>query len=382
MSSVECLREFVNERLAAAVEDIFGAFRKTVVEYEEEIKRQRRLLDLVWKPQIKLHRIELLQQHVCKEEILVDQQLCNQNQNSSVDQEDPDPPQIREEKDGGQLVLKQESDTVMLYEINHHSEPEPTWEHQLLSNNSHAAGSQDQKGGKRGGSGSTRNAEPEPKTMHHAGRSHSNDIKSCTVSVSNILSVHTESGTKYFKCDTCGKDFKYKSQFFIHQKVHTGERPYCCNTCGKRFSRKGCLKCHMTTHTGEKPYTCQTCCKDFRSKSDFIIHQRTHTGEKPYSCKTCGKRLSSKTTLKRHMITHTGERPYLCKTCGKSLSCKTTLKMHMIIHTGERPYLCKICGKGFIEIPRLKRHLGTHTGERKTFSLMSDWKRHTGTHTG
>ncbi len=57
MSSVDCLREFVKERLTAAVEEIFGVFQKTIVDYEEEIDRQRRLLDIVWKPEIKLHRI-------------------------------------------------------------------------------------------------------------------------------------------------------------------------------------------------------------------------------------------------------------------------------------------------------------------------------------
>ena len=59
MSSVESLREFVNERLTAAAEEIFRVFKQTVVEYEEEIDRQRRLLDIVLKPEIKLHRTGL-----------------------------------------------------------------------------------------------------------------------------------------------------------------------------------------------------------------------------------------------------------------------------------------------------------------------------------
>ena len=59
MSSSEGLREFVNERLTAAAEEIFRVFNKTVVEYEKEIDRQRRLLDIIWKPEIKLHPIGL-----------------------------------------------------------------------------------------------------------------------------------------------------------------------------------------------------------------------------------------------------------------------------------------------------------------------------------
>ncbi len=57
MSSVECLRQFVSQRLTAAAEEIFGVFKQTIVQYEEEINRQRRLLEIVWKPEIKLHRI-------------------------------------------------------------------------------------------------------------------------------------------------------------------------------------------------------------------------------------------------------------------------------------------------------------------------------------
>ena len=59
MSSSDGLREFVNERLTAAAEEIFRVFIKTVVEYEKEIDRQRRLLDIIWKPEIKLHPIGL-----------------------------------------------------------------------------------------------------------------------------------------------------------------------------------------------------------------------------------------------------------------------------------------------------------------------------------
>ena len=57
MSSFGYLREFVNERLTAAAEEIFRVFEKSIAEYEEEIHRQRRLLDIVWKPEIHLHRI-------------------------------------------------------------------------------------------------------------------------------------------------------------------------------------------------------------------------------------------------------------------------------------------------------------------------------------
>ncbi|XP_054482816.1 uncharacterized protein LOC129116576, partial [Anoplopoma fimbria] len=198
MSSVESLREFVTERLTAAAQEIFGVFEKTIFQYEEEVDRQRRLLDVVWKPAIKLHRIELPKQHVCKEEeVLSDQQLCVQERNSSLDQEDPEPPQVKEEQEepctsqeGEQPELKQDTLTLMLTPISKekdHSEPEPTSDHQLLSHNSHVVESQDQKGGEHGSSESTSNAEPKP----------------------------------LFKCDTCAKEFKFKSSFYRHLRTHT-----------------------------------------------------------------------------------------------------------------------------------------------------------------
>ncbi|XP_074480728.1 uncharacterized protein LOC141761292 [Sebastes fasciatus] len=341
MSSVESLREFVNERLTAAAEEIFRVLEKTIVEQEEEIDRQRRLLDIVLKPEIKLHRRELPQQHVCKEEeVPVDQKLCIQERNSSLDQKDPDPPQIKEEQEvlctsqeGEQLVLKQETDSFMLtptHEEADHSEAVPNSDHQLFSHISREAESQDQRGGEHGDSGSTRDAEPKSQKKHRKSRSHSNNVKN-----SNLLEIHhtTNTGKQSFSCDTCGKDFKYNFKLKIHMRTHTGEKPYVCKTCGKRFSHITSLKTHMGTHTGEKPFTCKTCGKDFKQSRDLTSHMRVHTGEKPYSCKTCEKIFTQASSLKSHMRVHTGEKPYSCKTCGKDFGHNSSLMVHMRTHT-------------------------------------------------
>lgn len=57
MSSHQRLRAFVSDRLSAAAEDIFGYLQNIMVEYEGEISRQRKLLDAVLKPHIKLQRV-------------------------------------------------------------------------------------------------------------------------------------------------------------------------------------------------------------------------------------------------------------------------------------------------------------------------------------
>ncbi|XP_047447409.1 RNA-binding protein 25-like isoform X2 [Mugil cephalus] len=132
MSLVQVLRQRFNERLTAVAEEIFTVFEKTIVEYEEEISRQRKLLHMVLKPDVNTHSVELPQQHVSEEQILAHQQLCDQERNSSPDQADPEPPQIKEEPeeicvdpDREQIAMKEEPDIVMLtlsFEDQDHSE--------------------------------------------------------------------------------------------------------------------------------------------------------------------------------------------------------------------------------------------------------------------
>ncbi|XP_062272960.1 zinc finger protein 37-like [Scomber scombrus] len=352
MSSVQNLRELMNERLTAAAEEIFRVFHKTIVEYEEEIDRQRRLLDIVSKPEIKLHRAELPQQHVCKEEeVLADEQLCNQERNSSLNQEDPEPPQIKEEKEElytnleiEQLVLKQETETFMSTDtceerdwhvvslsVKSSEVPETNSDDQLLFHDSHVTESQDHTEGKQGDSGSTRNTETKPQKGHYKTKSHGDNVCSPTTSK---IQLDTQTSKKVLKCGTCGKDFKYISHLNAHERLHTGEKPYPCDTCGKRFSHQNVLKVHMRVHTGEKPYPCNACEKRFSHMCTLQDHMRIHTGEKPYQCDTCGKSFSLQGALRSHIRVHTGEKPYPCNSCGKRFTKMCNLKVHMRVHTG------------------------------------------------
>ncbi len=175
---------------------------------------------------------ELPQQNVCKEkeeEVFTDQKLCKQN--SSLDQEDTKPPEIKEEQEEEQLVLKQECDTFMLTptsEENDHNQDEtlyliinrsggeenpqsfilvessvasePNSDHQLLSHNCRVTERQDQEGSKSTDSETTRHAES--KTMKH--ESQSNFGYNCNMS--EILR-HTHTGKKTFLCDIYRNDF-------------------------------------------------------------------------------------------------------------------------------------------------------------------------------
>ncbi|XP_078792007.1 uncharacterized protein LOC144987029 isoform X2 [Oryzias latipes] len=103
MSSLQSLRELISERLAAAAEEICRLCEGTIVQYEQELCRQRRLLDVIWKPQLQLHHIALPQHWKTEEE-----DLCNQQRNFRVEQEEPEPPQIQEEPEHPQIQEEQE----------------------------------------------------------------------------------------------------------------------------------------------------------------------------------------------------------------------------------------------------------------------------------
>ncbi|XP_051794263.1 zinc finger protein 354B-like isoform X2 [Acanthochromis polyacanthus] len=99
MCSVEYLRELISDRLTAVAGEIFSEFEKTIVQYQEEIDRQRRLLDVIWKPHIPLQPIELPQSYVCENEKTVDHQPHDQERNSMVDHEDPEPLWIKDQQE-------------------------------------------------------------------------------------------------------------------------------------------------------------------------------------------------------------------------------------------------------------------------------------------
>ncbi|KAM4552716.1 uncharacterized protein PAE49_016103 [Odontesthes bonariensis] len=392
MSSVQHLREFISQRLTAAAEEIFSEFEKTIVQYEEEMDRQRGLLEITWKPQINLHRIDLPGQNISKEEEdLADQTPPNQEKDSGLNQEVPELLQIKEEQEelstsqeGEHLVLKQETDTfkwTLTCKENDVSEAEPATD-QLFTQNSPLIERQNQEGNGNTDSESISDVEMQPKNRPHRNTSHSDQADS---SLSNA-----KSGEKSGKCDVCGKVFRDKYVMKEHLKIHTGVKPYACETCGKCFTRKSNLLPHMRIHTGEKLFSCETCGRSFTQSSHLTAHRRTHTGEKSYFCQMCGKSFTQKNNLLAHTRTHTGEKPFTCRTCGKIFTYSSTLSVHMKIHTGERPYSCGTCGKKFKQSNNLKVHMRTHTGEKsyfckicgKSFSQKNNLLAHMRTHTG
>ncbi|XP_029958759.1 uncharacterized protein LOC115396836 [Salarias fasciatus] len=110
------VRDWSTQRLTAAAEEIFTLFQQTVLQYEEEIGRQCRMLEINWNPHIRLHRTELQQDHDCRGE-----QLFKQETHCCLEQDDPEPPHIKEEEPGLHQ-FKEEQEEPESSQIKEHEE--------------------------------------------------------------------------------------------------------------------------------------------------------------------------------------------------------------------------------------------------------------------
>ncbi|XP_053303462.1 zinc finger protein 391 [Pleuronectes platessa] len=408
-AQVPALRARLTERLTTAAEEIVAVFEEAVVEYEDrverserEICRQRRLLDAVMKPEVRLHRAAFLQLVVSKEEVHPEQQQWS----PLVDQEDPEPPHIKEEQIELRLSQEEEADikfTLTPFAVKSEEDEEkpqssPFHQSQTEENRADCGESKPVRnsgpdGHLQPGPVDTTEDSPEPET-----EAIEDDWKDTWEPQSGLKTRNNEqppsdicdTDKKPFSCSECGKGFTRKSHVKRHVRIHTGEKPFCCSQCGDRFREKGHLSKHMRSHTGEKPFSCSQFGSSFREKGHLNVHMRSHTGEKPFSCSQCGSRFREQGHLNIHMRSHTGEKPFSCPECGKRVSRKDQLNIHMRIHTGEKPFSCPECGKRVRHKVHLTEHMRSHTGEKpfscsqcgKTFNHKSTLNRHKRIHTG
>ncbi|KAM6897930.1 uncharacterized protein PEZ65_020017 [Lycodopsis pacificus] len=320
MSKVEMLRSFVNQRLTATGEEIFGLFERTIAEYEEELsrskednKRQRELLDVVFNPEVRIQRAHVQQLLLVKEEVPSEQQEWS----SSLDQEDPEPSHIKEEQEelctsqeGEQLQGLEEADVKFSFTpVKSEDEEEEAQSSQLHQRQTEQMETEAD-GEDCGGPEPDRNLDPdrhpEPdtdeKTRDSLDTDGSGDWKKTR---------EPQSALNYLKPDeVCVSD----------SRCSAGEKRFRCSECEKTFGQSHNLKIHMRTHTGEKPFSCSVCKKSFSVRSTLQSHMRTHTGEKPFSCSVCKKSFLDRSPLRNHMRLHTGEKPFSCSVCKKSFS--------------------------------------------------------------
>ncbi|XP_068198616.1 zinc finger protein 285-like isoform X1 [Antennarius striatus] len=396
MSSVQYLKDVINVRLTTAAQEIFEAFKKCVHEYEVEIDRQRRLLDSVLKPEIKLDRIDSSQRHCFKEnELLVVQKFCSKERNKNNKDQTPD-----SNPDKSPRAAQKKS---FVHKLAVSSAVPEQQQRQPLSNIRHVTESQDQKGGKH--FGSPRDAESKP---GHKGKRRVKIYKLVTSKRSTmelkekmdppcrLLDATTqkpevkldeiERPNQRFCTEEALTDWQFhhkeKNSAMDHESLQEENREKEAFTClgGEKLVIKEEKDAFMLTPTCEKyenskdptldlnpdetPTAAQK--KSVVNKqgisvvgapdSDLHPANNSHVMESQNQTdETCEQDLQF--DPKSEIIKNTHDQPYICSTCGKNFKKVCYLRVHRRTHTAEKRFVCPKCGESFGARHLLKVHM-------------------------
>ncbi|KAM7384898.1 hypothetical protein PAMA_011995 [Pampus argenteus] len=324
------LRALLTERLTAAAEEIVGLLEETVAEYEDrverserEICRQRRLLDAVLKPEVKLLRVEPLQSVILNSsnlQPLVHHADLKQTQTKLNNSDASCPP------------------TSCF--------PSPT-DHQPVSPSGSVIDSD-------GDRDSDWMEEHRSRTLRRLRKKKKGHLLGITNKQKQL------SPTQSFWCQVCGRTLQGKGFLLKHVLQVCAKDPgFRCGFCGEQLVSADSLTAHLQTHQ-KKSKTCSFCGKTFQSILAQELHVRLHTGEKPYSCDVCGKKFSQKGNMTSHMRVHAAEKPFQCKECSRAFCHMTSLERHMQEHSSEAKLSCRVCSQEFSKRQLLRQHMMSH----------------------
>uniref|UniRef100_A0AAQ6IG01 C2H2-type domain-containing protein n=1 Tax=Anabas testudineus TaxID=64144 RepID=A0AAQ6IG01_ANATE len=260
-ATLQSFNVFLTERLSAAAVDIYGFVERTLVDYQEEVHRTKmenqrlqRLLDLVYKPEIRLHRAGMILRSVRSDSSSRGRWVRTHRGDSltSVTAHHGD------HSKHSCVIGKQRNvlffgcytpKNIFLSTVTDSRQtnlPRPTQE----------VCAQEQQIQKEC---IFREAKEEPVTLPFKEER------------TELWTSKSHDGKGNFDCHVCGKHIPCQSNLQNHMRVHTGERPYSCHFCGKCFKLKGHMTEHIRTHTGEKPFSCHICDKSFNRGNETSL---------------------------------------------------------------------------------------------------------------
>ena len=105
------------------------------------------------------------------------------------------------------------------------------------------------------------------------------------------------------QCTERGPAFKDTSLLPYHARnEHVGKR-FMCPRCPCTYASKGGLTEHVRhIHENASRYRCDTCGKRFSIRLQYYDHLAAHTGVKQYVCSVCLKKFTVKRNLEAHML--------------------------------------------------------------------------------
>ncbi|XP_044216150.1 zinc finger protein Xfin-like [Thunnus albacares] len=276
MSKMQSLKAFLNDRLAAAAEEIFGAVEKTIDEYKEEISRSKDLEISRLRMQLKLLKSDP------RTDRCLGAQLQQHTHHHHHHPPPPPPPQHHHHQSVAAVEAPEsqhcEEDSSSSMD---HQEPSQVKKEQQRSHRDFWMGHNTEQ---------LEDLESDIKDFISSPSSLKSSLQDPT------LPFHSYHNNNNNNNNISGNGEESK------------EKPYSCSVCEKRFSNCSHLAAHIRTHTGERPYRCEICRKTFITTSALNRHQTIHTEGKHFVCNYCGKSFKWMESLGRHMrIVHKRE---------------------------------------------------------------------------
>ncbi|XP_069559283.1 zinc finger protein 605-like [Brachyistius frenatus] len=384
MSKLHQLKLFVNERLTAAAEEIFGAVERTILEFQSDIYGSTE--------DVKYSELLTLAEALKREEVFTQaspvpsvsiQPSCTEDRQVGVKLHTPRPEFLEKKEhwpsgDKGRLqdlfqgeafaFVKSEQRTESCCQ----SQTVAGTEGELLLPHT-----------------STEWKKTEEEMDGYGGFDFCQPISSDSGAENDTGDAEWMKSSGLNSCSTAAKANASVKQRqdgpILNTQPRTNEKPFCCKLCGKAFHRRYSLTIHLKTHANNTPAIRPS----NHAVSAEIGPQLLETYKEDNLCHICGKTFTTRTHLKRHMLIHTGQKPHCCKECGRRFARGESLRIHMRIHTVETPYTCEVCKKGFRQRSNLISHMRMHTGEKpyrcgicsRPFAYKKDMMRHTQVHT-
>uniref|UniRef100_A0A4W5K6W4 C2H2-type domain-containing protein n=1 Tax=Hucho hucho TaxID=62062 RepID=A0A4W5K6W4_9TELE len=333
MSKLQMLNVYVTERLTAAVAEISVAVERTVVELYEEISRSkeennrlRRLLDLVFNPEIKLHRADAQQLTlpISEKEVPPEQQHCEQDWSPSLVQEDPVPTQIKEEQEEVRTSQEEEQlqgpfdtkDSIFTSPF-----VESDCDQENPSQPSHLHQTQTVEDRER--DSLLTNTTEEIKTEHDGEDYRVSEPASDSQSLSAVNPDCSAAQSENMESD----DEVESGGLLSGSKTLKSKRKHIKNGESSHTSaggRAATMLPHLTSSSQAyaAPYCCKVC-------ETFLKICDKHTEYKECQCGVCGKYLYSTESMTGHLQTHTEENSS-CHVCGKCFSKNSDITIHRV----------------------------------------------------
>ena len=104
-------------------------------------------------------------------------------------------------------------------------------------------------------------------------------------------------------CPDCGSLFRKKCLLMEHIRRQHGRKRFACPICEFTFVSRGGLKEHVKyIHEKITRYRCETCGKGYANRTNYFDHVASHTGAKRNVCPVCKKQFAFKHGLKTHVL--------------------------------------------------------------------------------